>query len=188
MRHLSALRIATFRPAAALLAFVGLALGTAVPAFAGTTNKILETCSEGHIPRGYSQQAYDQALHRMPPELSEYSDCPDLIHKAQLAAATGGGGGGAAGPGALAASTATPPSPSEQHALERATHHGNSPVRIGGEAIHPGVVHVDVASALSTLPTPLLALLAFLAACALWLLGRALAAHLRRASRHEGPR
>jgi len=45
--------------------------------------------------------------------------------------------------------------------------------------IHPGVVHVDIASALSTLPTPLLALLAFLLACALLLLGRAVRNRVR---------
>lgn len=182
MRHLPELRTAIFRPAAALLAVALLALAAAAPASAGSTRKILETCSEGKIPRGYSQQAYDQALRRMPPELSEYSDCSGLIHKAQLAAATGGGGGaGGGGAGALGAAAATaPPSPSEQHALEHATHHGNAPVSVGGEPVHPGVVHVDIASALSTLPTPLLSLLVLLAACALWLLGRGVHARVRR--------
>ncbi len=185
MRHLPALRTATVRGAAALFAVALLALTIAAPALAGSTKKILETCSEGKIPRGYSQQAYDQALHRMPPELSEYSDCSDLIHKAQLAAATGGGGGGVGGSGALgAAPTTAPPSPSEQHALERATHHGNAAVSVGGEPIHPGVVHVDIASALSALPTPLLSLLVLLAACALWLLGRTVYAR----ARHGQPR
>lgn len=183
MRHLPAPRTVTIRPAAALLVVALLALATAPPAVAGSTKKILETCSEGKIPRGYSQQAYNQALHRMPPELSEYSDCSDLIHKAQLAAATGGGGG-AGGSGALgAAATTAPPTPSEQHALERATHHGNSAVSVGGEPIHPGVVHVDIASALSALPTPLLSLLVLLAACALWLLGRSAYARARRPPR-----
>ncbi len=184
MRHLPALRTATSRPVTALLAVALLALAIAPPAVAGSTKKILETCSEGKIPRGYSQQAYDQALHRMPPELSEYSDCSDLIHKAQLASATGGGSGSAGGGGALgAAATTAPPSPSEQHALERATRHGNAPVSVGGEPVHPGIVHVDIASALSALPTPLLSLLVLLAACALWLLGRSVYAR----ARHDRP-
>lgn len=181
MRHLPGFRIAIFRPAAVLLAVALVALGAAPPPSAASTRKILETCSEGKIPRGYSQQAYNQALRRMPPELSEYSDCSDLIHKAQLAAATGttsGGSGGGTGPLGAAAATA-PPSPSEQHALERATHRGNAPVSVGGEPIHPGVVHVDIASALSALPTPLLSLLVLLAACALWLLGRGIYARAR---------
>ncbi len=45
--------------------------------------------------------------------------------------------------------------------------------------IHPGVVHVDVASALSSLPTPLLVIVAFLLACALALAGGKLAKRVR---------
>jgi hypothetical protein len=53
--------------------------------------------------------------------------------------------------------------------------HGRSePVRLGGGVVHPGVVHVDVASALSSLPTPLLVTLAFLLACLLLVVGSAL--------------
>lgn len=166
---------ATIAPLLAIL----LTLGVAGPALAGPTKKILETCSEGKIPSGYSQQAYEQALKNLPPELSQYSDCPDLIHKAQLAAA--GGKGGSGGPGGLGVAAATaPPTPIEQHALERATHSGGAPVKVGHEAIHPGVVHVDIASALGTLPTPLLTLLAFLLACAVWVVGRATYARLRK--------
>lgn len=183
VRHLLDPRTAMSRQAAALLAAVLVLLAAAVPAYAGTTRKILETCSEGQIPHGYSQHAYEQALKQMPPELSEYSDCSDLIHKAELAAATGGqsSGGGGAGSGATIAQTA-PPTPAEQHELERATDVGGSPVKVGTEAIHPGVVHVNIASAFGTLPTPLLTLLAFLVACALWLVGRAAYARLRKRS------
>lgn len=188
MRHLPTPRIATSRPAAALLAALVIALLAAASAgaSAGSTKKILEACGEGKIPSGYSQQAYDQALKQMPPELAEYSDCSDLIHKAQLAAAAGNRGGGAGSGGADAASSApiAPPTASEQHALEHITHSAAPPVKVGEEVIHPGVVHVDIASALDTLPTPLLALLAFLLACALLMLGRTVLARTR-ARRHD---
>jgi hypothetical protein len=169
---------------AALLAAFLIVLGAAVPAHAGSTKKILEACSEGKIPSGYGQQAYNQALRQMPPELSQYSDCSDLIHKAQLAAATGnqGGGGGFGASGSAAA--IAPPTPEEQHALEHVTHSGAPPVKVGGEVIRPGVVHVNIASALGNLPTPLLALLAFLVACALLILGRTVRAYAR-ARRHD---
>ncbi len=169
------------RPTAALLAALVLVLGAAAPASASSTKNILEACGEGKIPSGYSQQAYNQALKQMPPELSEYSDCSDLIHKAQLAAAAGGHGD-AGGPGGTSGGGSTavaPPTPTEQHALERISHTGAAPVKVGGEVIHPGVVHVDIASALSSLPTPLLALLAFLLACALLILGRAIRTRTR---------
>ena len=78
------------RPVAALLAALLIVLGCfTASASASSTKKILEACSEGRVPSGYSQQAYNQALRQMPPELSEYSPCPSLIHKAQLAAAGG---------------------------------------------------------------------------------------------------
>ncbi len=171
----------------ASLAALLLAFGAAAPAgAAGTVRKILETCSNGEIPTGYSQQAYDQALKQMPAELSEYSDCPSLIHKAQLAAAAGARGGagsvaaGAGGPGAVA-----PPTPTEQRVLEHVAHSGSEPVRVGGEVIHPGVVHVNIASAIAKLPTPLLLLLAFLVACGLLVLGRVVGVRLRARRRPE---
>lgn len=121
----------------------------------------------------------------MPPELSEYSDCADLIHKAQLTAAAHGRGGGTGGPGETAGATAVaPPTPTEQRTLERVSDTGSVPVQVGGEAIHPGVVHADIASALSALPTPLLALLAFLLACALTILGLTVRNRVR-ARRHD---
>jgi hypothetical protein len=173
------------RAATTLLAVGALLLAVPATASAGVTRKIFEACGEEKIPTGYSQQAYSQALRQMPPELAEYSDCADLIHKAQLAsAAGGGGGGGAGGGGASLAAAIPPPSPSEQQALERvARGDAGPPVKVGGELLRPGVVHANIASALGKLPTPLLALLAFLLACAALVLGRL--AHTRvRARRH----
>ena len=116
----------------------------------------------------------------MPPELAEYDDCPALIHKAQRAAAGNQGSEGAGGSGAGAAAAIAPPTPTEQQTLENVGHSGGTPVKVGAEVIHPGVVHVDVASAVGKLPTPLLALLGFLLACALLIFGRAIFAQVRR--------
>jgi hypothetical protein len=185
--RLPTLGIAISRPVAALLAAFLIVLGLAASANASSTRKILEACSEGKVPSGYSQQAYNQSLRQMPPELSEYSDCPSLIHKAQLAAAAGGSrgaGGVGGGPGDSGSAAVAPPTPAEQHALENITHHEAAPVKVGGEVVNPGVVHVDIASALSTLPTPVLVLLAFLLACALLIFGRMVGTRIR-AGRHE---
>jgi hypothetical protein len=135
----------------------------AVPASASEVTKIYEDCGIEKLPTGFSQQAYNQAMKQMPPELAEYDNCPDLIQKAQLARATGSQGAGSPG----AAASGAPPTPTEQHTLERIPHASAPPVQVGGEVIHPGVVHVNLASAVNKLPTPLLALLAFLLACAL---------------------
>jgi hypothetical protein len=155
-------------------------LFAAAGASAGSVNKIFEDCGESKIPVGFSQQAYAQALKQMPPELAEYDDCPALIHKAQRAAAGGRGSEGTGGAGTGVEAAVAPPTPAEQQTLEKVSHSGGAPVKVGTEVVHPGVVHVDIASAVGKLPTPLLALLAFLLACALLLLGRTIFAHVRR--------
>ena len=192
MPHLSMPRLTPFtRPLSALCTALLLALLAAAPASAGSVNKILEECSEGRIPRGYSQQDYRQALRQMPSELAEYSDCPSLINKAQLANAAGPGGGAGGGPsGAGGAGAVAPPTTAEQRALESSGRSGGGPVSVGGETLHPGVVHVDIASALSSLPTPLIALLAFMLVGAVLIVGwtlrsRVRAGLLRRAERGE---
>jgi hypothetical protein len=52
-------------------------------------------------------------------------------------------------------------------------------VRIGGALVHPGVVHANLASAFSSMPTPLLATVIFLLACLLLVGGGALRNHIR---------
>jgi hypothetical protein len=69
--------------------------------------------------------------------------------------------------------------PAEQRAIQRAAHVNAGPVRVGAQLIHPGVVHANVASAFSTLPTPLLALMAFLLAFVLAVGGGALRNRIR---------
>jgi hypothetical protein len=165
--------------AASATATAASATNTAASA-TNTTTKILEACSEGRIPRGYSQQDYRQALRQMPAELAEYSPCPNLIHKAQLAGATGSGGAaGGPGGGPGGAGSVAPPTPAEQSSLESSRRGGGGPVKVGSETLHPGVVHVDIASALSSLPTPLIALLAFLLAGAALTVGFALRGRVR---------
>jgi hypothetical protein len=142
----------------------------AAAASADTGAKIIERCTHGQSLSGFSQKDYRRALQELPTEVEEYSDCANLIRRAQLAAAGGGGGGGPSGGGL----TATPLSPSERSALTRAPKSGGKRFEVGGQLVSPGVVHADVSSALSSLPDPLLALLAFLLACAAALGGRAI--------------
>jgi hypothetical protein len=133
-------------------------LAPAARADVGAT--IIERCTRGQSVGGFSQQDYRRALAELPAEVEEYSDCANLIRHAQLAAA-GGGAGGGEGAGAL------PLTPTERAVLGRLAKTGAAPLRVGAQLIRPGVVHANVASALSSLPSPLLAILAFLLACAL---------------------
>jgi hypothetical protein len=166
------------RVLALVVAFLSIVLSfaaTAGPAQADIGEKIILRCTHGESLRGFTQKDYEKALKELETSLEEYSGCASLIHQAQRAAAgsRGGssGGGGAGSTGAGAASPAATATPAERHNLSRAPSTGAAPLKLGGQAIRPGVVHVDIASAFSSLPTPLLAILLFLVACAVALAG-----------------
>jgi hypothetical protein len=150
---------------------LALALCLAAAASADVGERIIERCTHGQSLSGFSQQAYRRALQELPTEVEEYSDCANLIRRAQLAAAGGRGGPGGGG----GAGVATPLSSSERQALKRVPKTGAEPLHVGSQLVRPGVIHADVASAFSSLPDPLLAVLAFLLACALALGGRQIA-------------
>ena len=155
----------------ALISLTGLALLAAAPAARATSigEKIVLRCTHGQSLGGFSQADYKQALEDLSSTTEEYSPCGAEIREAEQAAAahlgTQAGGGAEAPAVALAAS------PAELHSLARARRQGSGPVKVGGEVIHPGVVHANIASAFSTLPAPLLAVLALMLACALGLAG-----------------
>jgi hypothetical protein len=152
-------------------------LAIARPALAGVGEKVILRCTHEESLSGFSQSAYRQALKELRADTEEYSDCSQQIREAQLAAAAGRGSAGTAE--GAAPSAAIPATPAEQRAIRRAEHAGSGPVKLDGQVIHPGVVHVDVASALSALPTPLLVTLTFLLVCLLAVLGGALRKRVR---------
>lgn len=154
-------------PKRALLAAILLALvSVAGPAQADVGEQIIQRCTHGQSLSGFSQKAYGQALKDLSAGTEEYSNCAQLIRQAQLAAAGAGHGTSGGGAGTLSAAAITP-TPSEQKAIAHAHNAGSAPLRVGAQTVHPGVVNVDIASALSSLPTPLLATVAFLLVCLL---------------------
>jgi hypothetical protein len=176
---------ATRTPTRALvipIALLAVLLTIAAPAGADVGEKIILRCTHGESLSGFSQKDYEKALRELETSSEEYTDCASLIHQAQLAVAGahGGPGGGGGGSTAAGAPTATPPAtPAERKELNRATRSGSAPLRVGNQVIRPGVVHADIASAFSSLPNSLLAILAFLFACALALAGGVLRNHVR---------
>lgn len=159
----------------ALIATAPLACAGAASADIGET--IILRCTHGQSLSGFSQSAYRKALKELSADTEEYSDCSSLIRAAQLAAAAGPKGGSGAGAGAAAVPIAA--TPAQQQAIAQAQHAPPAPVRLAGGSISPGIVHVNVASALSSLPTPLLATLAFLVACVAVFAGAALRNRVR---------
>jgi hypothetical protein len=152
---------------ALICALVALASLTAT-AGADTGTRIIERCTHGQSISGFSQQDYSRALAELPTEVEEYSDCGNLIRRAEIAAAGAGTGSGGSG----APPIATPPSPKEKSALGKLAKTGPAPLRLGTQTVQPGVVHANISSAFSSLPDSLLAVLAFLLACAVTLGGR----------------
>ncbi|HEY5342161.1 MAG TPA: hypothetical protein VIJ66_00675 [Solirubrobacteraceae bacterium] len=176
------------RVLALAVAFLSMVLSfsaIAAPAQADIGEKIILRCTHGESLRGFTQKDYEKALKELETSLEEYSGCASLIHQAQRAAAgsrggsSGGGGGGAGSTTTGAASPAATATPAERHSLSHAPSAGAAPLKLGGQVVRPGVVHVDIASAFSSLPTPLLAILLFLVACAVALAGGVLRDRVR---------
>jgi hypothetical protein len=170
-------------PLVALVAVLLLAFAPAARADVGET--IIDHCTHGESLAGFSQSDYAKALKELSAGTEEYSDCSSLISKAKLAAASGRGGGGAGGSaGGGARATAVAASPTEQRAISHAAQGGSEPVQLDGHTIAPGVVHTDISSAFSSLPTPLLAMLAVLMIGLLAMAAGALRSRLRSRSGH----
>jgi hypothetical protein len=172
-------------PVALLLSML---LSFATPVQADVGEKIILKCTHGESLSGFTQKDYNKALKELETSLEEYSGCASLIHQAQLAAAgtRGGSNGGGAGGGSSTPGGATaikPPTPAEQRELNRAPSTGAVPLQVGNQVISPGVVHADIASAFSSLPNPLLAVLIFLFGCALALTGGVIRDRVRK--RHD---
>jgi hypothetical protein len=169
-------RISATLPRLLALALV-LAAGIAPPANASVGETIIQRCTHGQSLSGFSQQAYSEALKDLTADAREYTECGSLIRQAQLAAASGRGGGAAA----IAPIT---PTASEQRAIAHATRAGPIPIRVGGSLVNPGVIHANIASAFSSLPTPLLAIMIFLIACLLLVAGGAVRNQIRARRSH----
>jgi hypothetical protein len=173
----------------ALLALPGLA-------YAGSGDAAQKDCAnDGKLDKTYTQAELADAIANLPADVDEYSDCRDILHRAQLsggassgggssnggggstgAGTTGGGtsggagtsGGGSADTGTAPAGPAVDPlqgaTDAERAAFEKAVANGDAPVKLDGRPITPGTLGGAKTNGLADLPTPLLAILALLAA------------------------
>jgi hypothetical protein len=174
-----------FRPAVLTALLAAMMLAIAQPALATSVGeKIVLRCTHEESLSGFSQSAYRQALKELRADTEEYSGCSQLIREAQAAAALGRHGGSIGGGGGAAPQAAITATPAEQRSIAHAEKAGAEAVKLGDDVVHPGVVHVEVASALSSLPTPLLVTLAFLLVCLLAVFGSALRKRVRARGSH----
>lgn len=177
---------------ATALALLLAALCAAAPATASADTireRIQKDCTDGQINGHYTTAQLADALAHLPADADEYTDCSDVIRRAELSggggrssgggtssgggAPTGGGttGGGTTGGGVAggdADATAPAPDPlanatdAQKAAFAKAVQAGSEPVQVDGRPIHPGELGGTKSSGLSDLPTPLLAILALI--------------------------
>jgi hypothetical protein len=170
----------------ALLALPGLA-------YANGDGAIKDCANDGKLDKTYSQSDLADAISNLPADVDEYSDCRDILRRAQLGggsssgggasgggASTGGGttgggstgggatGGGSADTGTAAAGPAADPlqgaTDAERAAFQKAIANGDAPVKLDGRPISPGTLGGAKTNGFADLPVPLLAILALLAA------------------------
>jgi hypothetical protein len=171
--------------ALALPAIAVALVSIAAPAQANVGEEIIRRCTHAESLSGFTQKQYQEALKDLSAGTEEYSNCAQLIRQAQLAAAGAGRGGGYGGGPATPAASTQAATPSEQRAIARAPSAGAAPLQVGAQTIRPGVVHADIASALSSLPTPLLATVAFLTICLLAAAGAGIRNRIRNVRRPD---
>jgi hypothetical protein len=160
---------------------------------------LIDACRDEKVDGTYSQRTYRRALDQLPADSDQYTACRDVINRARLAAldrkssSNSGGGGGSTGSSGVGGggstggggnSTPTPQcvgckgsgtaldtaTPAEQKGVKDATSSGSKPVLVGGQLLTPGAVG-SLSSDSNKLPTPLIVLLAAVAAFALAIAG-----------------
>jgi hypothetical protein len=167
-----------------LLTALALVFALALPALAHASGSaVAKDCADGTLDGRYSAKDYADALANLPADLDEYTDCRGQIRRAQLGGGAGSSGGGTSGAGAGGATagggtgangdtgTGGAPvdplataSPVERAAFQKAVLAGSEPVELDGRPVTPGALGGAKSNGLTDLPTPLLVMLALLAA------------------------
>jgi hypothetical protein len=153
--------------------------GVAIADAAGRT--VLDDCTDDErMSKTYSQKDYRDALDQLAADTDQYGNCRDVIRRAMLAAAgarkpggatkgSGGDGSSSGDGGAIGSapaqeqlSTATP---KERGAVERARNDSGPPSSVTSATVDPAEAgRVPATSQASSLPTPIVVLLALLLA------------------------
>jgi hypothetical protein len=184
------------RSLTALLALLALAVAAPAPASAAGRDEIIKDCSDdGQLQGKYSASELRDARKNLPSDIAEYTDCADVLRRAELPdskGSAGGGGGGSAGGGGVlpgggsgtgSAGGGTvdaprevlvPASEEERKSLSEASSRGAEPVEVNGQRVTPGAAGFAPNAARNDMPTNLLIAIAALALLGSAALGYAL--------------
>ena len=173
-------RVSARLVAAALAAVLILGTSTAVAAYKNTPSQALRDCSAGHDPLvgHYSVKVLQTALHDLHTNSLQYTTCADALQNAidsELAKPKSGAGShGRVTLHGRGGSGKSPPGIVKQR-VNSVKKLGGAPFLLpNGQSVTPGAVTVRSASFLSSLPTPLLIVLAALLAAVVAVGGRAI--------------
>ena len=88
-----------------LLCLLAAGLLASATASASGDDVVRDCADDGQLSKRYSSAELKQAVKSIPTDVDEYSDCRDIIRRAQLAGSSSGGGNGASGQGAAPGGT-----------------------------------------------------------------------------------
>jgi hypothetical protein len=125
---------------------------------------VIRDCTDdGVLQKHYSQQDYKDALANLPTDVDEYTDCRDVIKRAQVGGTGGSGGSGTPGAGTGAPANGDPlagASPAERAAIDAARTSGAAkPINVGGKLVQPGKLGIGGLGSPTELPGSLIAVL-----------------------------
>jgi hypothetical protein len=153
------------------LAIAVAACAVPVTASASSSAVIQDCAKDGKLDHHYSQSDLRNAEKQLPTDVSEYTDCRDVINNAQVGGGFGGkggsgGGGTSGGSGHSAGETATPADVKTLDSATKQARSGEAPtLSVAGKAVKPGSGGVfKTASAANSVPGPMLAALIGIAA------------------------
>jgi hypothetical protein len=165
-------RPASPRRAARLVALTVLCAALFAPAGAqAASDAVLKDCGDGRIDGHYTQSQYKQALRNIPTDVDEYTDCRDLIRRAQLREASGGKSGSDGKFGGIASDGASDDngqvdnllasaSSDERAALEAVKDgQGGGAIEVGGRQVTPGAADFTSENVRNDLPPAVVATL-----------------------------
>jgi hypothetical protein len=167
----------------AVCAFALLVAAPSAFAYSDTVSSALHDCGAGHDPlKGhYSLKVLQKALKDVKGESLQYTNCATILQQAINADSVGRRK--PPSPPPVKGTVTRPhapvyvghPAAVAKHRIKQLEHGAGGPVRLPiGEVVTPGAVTGSGASFLSSLPTPLLAVLAALLAAVLAVSGRAI--------------
>lgn len=165
------------RRLALVLGLLGLLAAGASPAVAASRAEIIRDCADdGHLQGDYTAQELRDARKNLPSDVAEYTDCTDVLRRAELGAE---GGGPPGGPGVFGGETGRPgvttdpgpePTPplvpetdADRVALDESRRAPERPVTVGGEELVAGASPLRDGYRANSVPSSLVITLVLLA-------------------------